>query len=386
MFQSRVILSPAGSAANRKSDRAVRHPGPVLAALVFLSLKAGLPPAWCESLSGPRSLDLRGYTLTFDEEFDDFSMRAGSVGVWDPAYPDSPKGSSHEDELQWYVNPNYAPTAAAAPFRIEDGALVIAAEQTPLWLADRVEHYPYVSGIITTFSRFAQTYGYFEMRAKLPAGHGLWPAFWLVPQHPRWPPEIDVVEVFGGRPNTLNATVHTTRFGRPASIGFTATVPNTSQSYHTYGVDWEPNTITFYFDGQEIGHTATPPDCTVPMYMIANLAVGGWAGVPDKATQFPAELRIDYIRAYSRDPHATPVALQEISSPDGADTTPVGVTIGRLLPKASAVPKPARRGRALSRKSGAVRALGLPLPAAHIAWETIRLPGLRQPGLAHSLK
>jgi len=80
-----------------------------------------------------------------------------------------------------------------------------------------------------------------------------------------------------------------------------------STGYHTYGVDWEADYITYYFDGQQIFKTATPADMHQPMYMIANLAVGGyWPGMVNSTTPFPAEMKIDYIRAYTDGGSPTP--------------------------------------------------------------------------------
>lgn len=76
----------------------------------------------------------------------------------------------------------------------------------------------YRSGLITTQNLFTQRHGYFEMRAKLPAGRGLWPAFWLLPAGGGWPPEIDVMEVLGHEPDTLHTSVHWTQGGHKSTI------------------------------------------------------------------------------------------------------------------------------------------------------------------------
>src|SRR6185437_6791945 len=75
-------------------------------------------------------------------------------------------------------------------------------------------------------------------------------------------------------------------------------VPNMTTGYHTYGVDWEPDYITWYFDGNPVYQIATPADMNSPMYIIANLAVGGnWPGPADGYSS--AQFDIDYIRAYA---------------------------------------------------------------------------------------
>ena len=77
-----------------------------------------------------------------------------------------------------------------------------------------------------------------------------------------------------------------------------ASVADMSSCMHSYGVDWQEDRITFYFDGYQMGSVATPDSLKVPMYFIANLAVGGWAGAPDATTSWPAEYKIDSVRIW----------------------------------------------------------------------------------------
>ena len=121
--------------------------------------------------------------------------------------------------------------------------------------------------MITTEGMHAQTYGYFEMRAKLPEGKGLWPAFWLLPTAPTWPPEIDALEGFGGTNSRGEGGASSYHWGEissqaGASNGDWVTVPgvNFYQEFHTFGVDWQPDYITYYLDGQQVGRVATPSD------------------------------------------------------------------------------------------------------------------------------
>jgi beta-glucanase (GH16 family) len=90
------------------------------------------------------------------------------------------------------------------------------------------------------------------------------------------------------------------RAGNAASPSSTS--PGTSPvtaDFHTYGVSWQADVLRFYFDDREIQAYPTPPDMHAPMYLLANLAVGGpWAGAPDASTVFPAHLQIDHIRAW----------------------------------------------------------------------------------------
>ncbi|MGO4705710.1 family 16 glycosylhydrolase [Microvirga sp. 2MCAF38] len=238
--------------------------------------------------------------LTFNEDFNSFSYWNGSSGIWDTGYPwTAANGGTNEsnNEQQWYINANYSATQGLGTYKINNGAMNITAAPTPTSIKPFVNGYNYTSGMITTNHSFSQTYGYFEMRAQLPAGQGLWPAFWLLRTDYSWPPEIDIMEVIGSQPNVLNTTVH---YGNNQSMGTEINVSGMTTGFHTYGVDWQKDTITWYFDGQKVFQTATPAGMDKPMYMLANLAVGGdWPGSPNGSTSFPATMQIDYIRAYS---------------------------------------------------------------------------------------
>jgi beta-glucanase (GH16 family) len=160
---------------------------------------------------------------------------------------------------------------------------------------------PYVSGAITTFDRFEFTYGYAEIRARMPAGRGLWPAFWLAAVNPQSSSEIDVVEFLGHEPDTMHMTLHyDDAQGEHQEPQQTFRGPDFTADFHTFAVEWSPEAVVWYVDGVERARqTEGVPD--EPMYLIANLAVGGpWAGAPSGETVFPAEYRIDWIRVYER--------------------------------------------------------------------------------------
>jgi Ca2+-binding RTX toxin-like protein len=156
----------------------------------------------------------------------------------------------------------------------------------------------------------------------------MWPAFWLLPADKSWPPEIDALEAFGqtnangeGGATSVHVGAITSDWSTGGG-GDWVNMPggaNIYTGYHTYGVDWEPDFITYYIDGQQVYQVKTPFDANKPMYMLANLAVGGsWVGSPGGET---GQMKIDYIRAFSNDANATTIALQSVSSPDGIDTS-----------------------------------------------------------------
>jgi beta-glucanase (GH16 family) len=133
------------------------------------------------------------------------------------------------------------------------------------------------------------------MRARLPRGKGLWPAFWLLPKDQSWPPEIDVMEEIGD-PGVVYHTVHSRIADQP---GVKAEVPGDPDGFHTFAVAWDPQQVVWYVDGRETARKPTPPDANKPMYLLVNLAVGGhWPGVPDASTAFPARMTVRWVRAY----------------------------------------------------------------------------------------
>ena len=190
--------------------------------------------------------------LTFSDEFDTFQTWNGTSG-WLTTQWYAPPGGMHpwNSEEQWYVDPNHdydgdGTTADTPnPFSVQNGVLTITAQRADPSFQPLIEGYRYTSGMITTYNSFEQQYGYFEMRAQLPAGQGLWPAFWMLPGDGSWPPELDIMEVLGHDPTTLYTTVHSNSTGSLVSTSAGTKVPNTTTSFHTYGVDWQADQITW---------------------------------------------------------------------------------------------------------------------------------------------
>jgi beta-glucanase (GH16 family) len=260
--------------------------------------------------------------LTFADEFDGLSLWNGKSGVWSSNWWYNDEWGLYSQNRtatdlksvddQWYVNANFAGTKSVTPWTTSNGVLTIEAAKTPPELASLTHDLPYTSGLLNTWHSFSQQYGYFEISAKMPAGQGLWPAFWLLPKNGDWPPEIDVFEVLGHDTKTLVQTIHTEATGSHTYQANNFKTVDLSLDFHRYGVDWQKDYITFYFDGRETAQYATPADMHTPMYMITNLTVGGpWSGNPDASTVFPAKLQVDYVHVYTEAPGggaATPAA------------------------------------------------------------------------------
>ncbi|HEY4031784.1 MAG TPA: family 16 glycosylhydrolase [Caulobacteraceae bacterium] len=242
--------------------------------------------------------------VTFDDEFNSLSLWNGTSGTWETTFwyedPLSSNGGTlaGNGEQEWYINSNYGPTSSVKPWTVANGVLTLTAAPATSTISSLINGYSYTSGEINSYHSFSQTYGYFEMRAQLPSGQGFWPAFWLMPENGAWPPELDIMEVLGNNTSVLYNTVHSAIGGHTITGDGGVTVADMSTGYHTYGVDWEPDYITFYFDGQEVYQTATPADMNSPMYIIANLAAGGyWPGSVNAGSV--GKMNIDYIRAYA---------------------------------------------------------------------------------------
>jgi len=173
----------------------------------------------------------------------------------------------------------------------------------------------YTSARLSTKGKKEFLYGRIEMRAKLPTGRGIWPAFWMLGSDIKevgWPAcgEIDIMENVGFNPAAVHGSIHT-----PSSHGATVNtsiidVPDCFSEFHVYGITWTPEKIEFYIDNPAnpyytyspaVKNAATWP-FDKPCYIILNTAVGGnWGGqkgVDD--TIFPQTYYIDYVRVYSK--------------------------------------------------------------------------------------
>jgi beta-glucanase (GH16 family) len=161
----------------------------------------------------------------------------------------------------------------------------------------------YTTGGVLTYRKFSQMYGYFEMRARLPKGLGLWNAFYLMPQDGSWPPEIDILEMNGKWPDTVRMS---TRWGTDAnrlSRGVPYTGPDFSQDFHTFAIEWQKGKIRWFVDNVQRYETESDvPVPDKPFYMNINTAIGiaQWAGYPDQTTIFPQYYDIDYVRVYEK--------------------------------------------------------------------------------------
>jgi beta-glucanase (GH16 family) len=277
------------------------------------------------------SLNLTGYHLSFDWEANNFpNSPTPQSGSFTTTLSSGLRYLGNGDQEYWADS-----STGQNPFQLDNGALDINATYVGAGNTPGGGSLSYDSGLFTTQGMFSQQYGYFEMRAELPAGAGMWPAFWMLDdnsaQPGAWPTELDAVEAFGapnanGEGGTSEAhwDVHSQNTSQQAGNWVNINADEAS-GYHTYGVLWTPTQMSFVYDGQVMAEAPTPSDYTQEMYMIVNLAVGGtW---PGDATGENGTMKVDYLRAYSSDTSVPAAALQTISSPDGGGTSFYGASV-----------------------------------------------------------
>ena len=262
--------------------------------------------------------------LTFHDDFNEHPL---SNGKWTPhyaggaAWPDArywggdgsdfKRKTSANGEQQIYVDPRYAGRGTTPlgldPFRIHDGVLSIVATRTPPQLKPVLFDNQYISGILTTQNSFAQKHGYFEIRARIPIGTAVWPAFWLLANDGGWPPEIDAMEGRGQRPGDIVMTTHwrvpVTGFVQDCGMDFS--VANAWMDFHDYGALWQRDRVVYYIDRKPVLDIKAPAGFGDPMYMIVNLAMGakrfGGVGFVDAKSPDVVEFQIDRVSAYQID-------------------------------------------------------------------------------------
>ena len=254
--------------------------------------------------------DPENWVLIFEDEFDQPTL---DTSKWVTCYWWATDGCTiaSNNELEWYQPNNVS---------INNGALQLTAREELITNTNGLL-FDYTSGMVTTGKntsddnvphKFIFQYGYTEIKANVPAGKGLWPAFWLLPADHISRPEIDVMEIIGGEPNTNYMNFHyVDENGDRDSAGSHWDGPDFTAGWHTFGVDWRPDAIIWYVDGVErwrFDDARYVPN--EPMYLLLNLAVGGdWPGAPDQFTTFPSSYEIDYVRVWRPKNRMLPLSL-----------------------------------------------------------------------------
>lgn len=207
-------------------------------------------------------------------------------------------GGWGNNELQYYTN-------RSENVIQQGGNLIITA------VKESYENSAYTSSRLKTQGKFSFTYGKVEVRAKLPAGTGVWPAIWMLGDNitsTGWPScgEIDIMEYVGYQPNVVHSAIHTTSSSGNTINSHDYNLATAEEDFHIYGIEWSSTQIKFFVD-ETVHYTYQPSaynDDTWPFYtnqfLILNLAIGGnWGGVQGVDDSiFPQRFIIDYVRVY----------------------------------------------------------------------------------------
>lgn len=249
-----------------------------------------------------------GWNLAWSDEFNGTSINTSN---W--KYETGGDGWGN-NELEYYTN-------RSENARIENGNLVIEA---------RKENY---SGMNYTSARLKSqglknwTYGKVEARMKLPAGQGVWPAFWMLGENisqVSWPKcgEIDIMEHINNE-SAIHGTIHWDSTGNNTHAQYGAASPNIDVTqYHVYSIEWDASSIKWFVDGTQYleaniaNNINGTEEFHKPFFILFNLAIGGnWPGNPDGSTPFPAKMYVDYVRVYQHgDNNPTPAVPSGLSA------------------------------------------------------------------------
>jgi beta-glucanase (GH16 family) len=247
-----------------------------------------------------------GYELVWHDEFD-------TDGPPDPANWKFEKGFARNEEAQWYQSDNAS---------VKDGVLVIEARKERVknpgytgsgdWKTSR-EYAEYTSSSLLTSGLQSFQYGRFEMRGRIPTAAGMWPAWWTLGVSGEWPAngEIDIMEFYQGKVLANVACGTGTRWQAKwdsATKPLSALGADWSSQFHVWRMDWDPQNIVLYLDGQELNSSPLSSmlnaDGNSPFkqkaYMLVNLAVGGANGGDPSKTSFPQRYEVDYVRVFQK--------------------------------------------------------------------------------------
>ena len=251
------------------------------------------------SLRSATAEQAESWKLAWSDEFD-------VDGRLDPEKWGYERGFVRNREVQWYQPDNAF---------CEDGMLVIEGrrEAKPVQVKRRGEvrtvQTQYTSSSVTTWGKFSWLYGRLEVRAKIVAEEGLWPAIWTLGERGRWPAngEVDLMEYYH-HSILANAAWR----GQKDIVWDSVKKPMAdfdaewAKEFHIWRMDWDAKRIVLSIDDQVINEiettaanqTADPPPFAQPHYLLLNLAIGGTNGGDPAAATYPSRYLVDYVRVY----------------------------------------------------------------------------------------
>jgi beta-glucanase (GH16 family) len=226
-------------------------------------------------------------SVVWAEEFDTPGAPNPAVWGYDLGNGDSGWGNN---ELEYYTN-------RAENVIVSNGTLKIMAKK------ENYSGYTFTSARLLSKGKFSFKYGKIEVRAKIPAGVGTWPAIWAMGDNfstVGWPAcgEMDIMEHRGSELNKIFGTFHYPgNFGGNGKSGSTM-IANATTEFHRYALDWSPTAIKMLVD--DVVFYTLPNNSSLPFnqnfFVILNVAIGGnFAGAVDPALT-GATMEVDYVR------------------------------------------------------------------------------------------
>lgn len=269
-----------------------------LLVLALTGAMAGCASSLPASTPGVRLVPPPGYALVWSDEFE-------RDGLPDPTKWTHDTGRNKEgwynNEMQYYAGPR-AENAQVHGGRLTMTARIESLPQMPDWGGQR-----YTSSRLVTRGNADWTYGFFEIRAKMPCGRGTWPAIWMVGSGGRWPEdgELDILEHVGSNPERVSSAVHTAAGSGGSAVSGKVRVPDACRAMHDYQMLWTADGAWFGVDG--VVHWHYPKNLAGdpkgwpfdrPQFLILNIAVGGDLGGPVDNAAFPVTMEVEHVRVY----------------------------------------------------------------------------------------
>jgi beta-glucanase (GH16 family) len=254
-----------------------------------------------QHIGPPNVTDSKKWVQVFSDDFNGNTLDTNKWITCYDAQNTSNNGCTNagNQEQEWYLPQQVSVTGGAAVLTATNQPVTIKTSNGPVT-------YPYRSGMISTGRsdvngkvKWSANYGYYEARMKIDGGQGVWPAFWLLPADKSWPPEIDIMEALGNQSHQVLLTSHWGSASDQSKDSSTITGPDFTNGWHTYAVNWQPNEIDWYIDG-ELKKTVTGQAVpNKPMEIIIDLAIGGQLpGNANATTPFPRTTSIDYVHVF----------------------------------------------------------------------------------------
>ena len=299
IFAVALAACGGGGASNELGSGSGAAPAPIIPAV------PAADPNIDTSIAAPA---IAGWTLVWSDEFSGSGLPNASKWAYD----------TERNKLGWWNNEKqYYASGRLENSRVEGGRLIITARRERLTMASDFGGQDYTSARLITRGLASWTYGFYEIRAKLPCVLGTWPAIWMLGTGGQWPDdgEIDILEQKGtsvAEKLQILGTVHTKAYNwvggtKGVAKGASTSLSNACTEFNKYQLTWDADRITIGVNGLDYFTFLNPKNASVqewpfntPQYLLLNLAMGGDLGGAINDAQLPTQMEVDYVRVYRR--------------------------------------------------------------------------------------